>query len=169
MAALTPTKRLLLRVALSIYRFFALRFAWLRRHVAGRRGTGVEERVMSGRSWDEFCDSLKAAGAIVVAPGTPLDPFTQAEGYRYLARLARAGLENYLECSDVECPRLCAIANGSRDARICIGSDNPDNLCTVARSNRSPREAPHRRGGSALGSRMRQTRMRRSMARSSTS
>ena len=27
-----------------------------------------------------------------------------------------------------QAPQLCAIANGSRAARICIGSDNPDNL-----------------------------------------
>ena len=28
----------------------------------------------------------------------------------------------------MEAPTLCAIANGSRAARVCIGSDNPDNL-----------------------------------------
>ena len=33
-----------------------------------------------------------------------------------------------MECADPEAPQLCAIANGSRAARICIGSDNPDNL-----------------------------------------
>ena len=128
MASLSPTVRLLLRVLLSIYRAVALRCAWLHRLLTGRRGTPAEERVHSGRAWDEFCDSLKAAGASVMAPGAPRDAFNQAEGYRYLARLARAGLENFLECSDAECPRLCAIANGSRAARVCIGSDNPDNL-----------------------------------------
>ena len=128
MAVLRPTVRFLLRLALSIYRFFALRVAWIHRHITGRRGSYHEERVMNGRAWDEFCDTLKAAGASVVAPGAPRDAFNQAEGYRYLARLARAGLENFLECSDVECPQLCAIANGSRAARVCIGSDNPDNL-----------------------------------------
>ena len=49
-------------------------------------------RVVSGESWNEFCDSLKAAGAALNFPGAPLDPFNQAEGYRYLSRLARAGL-----------------------------------------------------------------------------
>ena len=127
-ATLTPTVRFLLRFSLSVYRFIALRVAWMHRHLTGRRGSYHEERVMSGRAWDEFCDTLKAAGASVVAPGAPRDAFNQAEGYRYLARLARAGLENFLECADVESPRLCAIANGSRDARVCIGSDNPDNL-----------------------------------------
>lgn len=127
-ATLTPTVRWLLRLALSIYRAIALRLASLHRLVTGRRGTRAEERVLTGTSWDEFCDTLKAAGASVMAPGAPRDAFTQAEGYRYLARLTRAGLENFLECADVDAPRLCAIANGSRAARICIGSDNPDNL-----------------------------------------
>ena len=95
----------------------ALRVAAIYRLVTGTRGTPAEERVLSGRAWDEFCDTLKAAGASVVAPGAPRDAFTQAEGYRYLARLARAGLENFLECSDVDAPRLCAIANGSRASR----------------------------------------------------
>ena len=84
--------------------------------------------MLNGVAWGEFCDTLKAAGASMLAPGAPQDAFSQAEGYRYLARLARAGLENFVECTDVEAPQLCAIANGGRAARICIGSDNPDNL-----------------------------------------
>ena len=98
-ATLRPTVRRLLRIALSCYRFVALRLAYLHRVLTGRRGTVAEERVLSGQSWDEFCDTLKAAGATVVAPGAPNDVLNQAEGYRYLARLARAGLENFLECA----------------------------------------------------------------------
>ena len=45
--------------------------------------------MLTGKSWDEFCDMLKAAGASLQAPGAPRDAFNQAEGYRYLARLAR--------------------------------------------------------------------------------
>jgi hypothetical protein len=37
----------------------------------------------------------------------------QAEGYRYLARLVRAGLENFLECADPNAPKFTSIANGS--------------------------------------------------------
>ena len=128
MAAQPPVVRALLRFFLGWYRFFALAVRSVMRKVTGTAGTPAEERVVSGMAWDEFCDTLKAAGASLSAPGTPQDPFNQAEGYRYLARLARAGLENFLECADVEAPNLCAIANGSRAARVCIGSDNPDNL-----------------------------------------
>ena len=55
------------------------------------RADVAEQRVVSGRAWDEFCDTLKAAGAALNYPGAPQDPFNQAEGYRYLTRLARGG------------------------------------------------------------------------------
>ncbi|MDD9995687.1 MAG: hypothetical protein OXS35_08105, partial [Dehalococcoidia bacterium] len=43
------------------------------------------ERVVGGQSWNDFCDSLKAAGAALSFPGAPRDPLSQAEGYRYLS------------------------------------------------------------------------------------
>ena len=63
------------------------------------------ERVVSGVAWSEFCDTLKAAGASLNAPGCPGDAFNQAEGYRYLTRL-RVALENFVECSDTAAPQL---------------------------------------------------------------
>ena len=71
---------------------------------------------------------LKAAGTAIIADGTPKDAMSQAEGYRYLSRLTRVGLEAFVECNDFEAPVISALANGSRAARVCIGSDNPDNL-----------------------------------------
>ena len=52
----------------------------------------AEDRVSSGRSWAEFCDALKRAGEQIQRADAPSDPFTRAEGYRYLSRLARAGM-----------------------------------------------------------------------------
>ena len=88
----------------------------------------VEARVVSGQSWEEFCDTLKAAGATVLAAGTPKDAFNQAEGYRYLSRIARAGLENFIECNSPQAPVLAPIVDGLRRCPIKLGSDNPDNL-----------------------------------------
>ena len=54
--------------------------------------TEAEKRVVDGTAWEEFCDSLKAAGKIIQSEKAPKDPFNQAEGYRYLSRLLRGGL-----------------------------------------------------------------------------
>eukprot|EP00316_Scyphosphaera_apsteinii_P023986 CAMPEP_0119322068 /NCGR_PEP_ID=MMETSP1333-20130426/57211_1 /TAXON_ID=418940 /ORGANISM="Scyphosphaera apsteinii, Strain RCC1455" /LENGTH=342 /DNA_ID=CAMNT_0007329203 /DNA_START=81 /DNA_END=1106 /DNA_ORIENTATION=+ len=131
---LSAPVRWLLTTFLGVYRALAL--FWLRlRSSAGQEEPGqsledaaASKRVVRGTAWDEFCDTLKASGAALLAPGAPTDAFNQAEGYRYLARLARAGLENFLECADVEAPSLTSIANGMRPAPIKLGADSPDNL-----------------------------------------
>ena len=81
------------------------------------------ERVASGRSWEEFCDTLKAAGAALSFPGAPRDAFSQAEGYRYLSRLTRAGLMAFVEHADPKAPVLHRVA----DEITKLGADNPDN------------------------------------------
>ncbi len=81
-------------------------------------------RVVSGQSWDELCDALKAAGAAVSRPGIPADPLTQAEGYRHLTRLLRAGLEAFLEHSDPRAPELRRMVHET----VKLGADNPDNI-----------------------------------------
>lgn len=122
---LSARVRWLFRAILSLYRY-AARCAL--RYTAPPASQRADQRVVTGEAWDEFCETLKAAGGVLLAPGAPTDPFNQAEGYRYLSRLVRAGLENFLECADVNAPRLCSIANGARDAPVKLGSDNPDNL-----------------------------------------
>lgn len=75
-------------------------------------------------AWDAFCEALRRAGAEVLRPEAPTDPVTRAEGFRYLARLARAGLESALEFGD---PRFPAFYSLSHET-LKIGADNPDNL-----------------------------------------
>ena len=90
----------------------------------------MAELTVSGKAWAEFCDSLKNAGAALQFPGTPQDPFNQAEGYRYLARLTRGGLEAFLECADPMEPELNRLCHET----VKLGADNPDNYyqnCTL--------------------------------------
>lgn len=81
------------------------------------------QRIVSGRSWEEFCENLKTAGAALLYPGAPRDPFQQAEGVRYLSRLTRAALEAYVEYSDPAFPRLRRMVHET----VKMGADNPDN------------------------------------------
>ena len=102
--------------------FRRIRNAYLR--LIGKSETDIiNQRVVSGKAWIEFCDNLKAAGAALAYPGTPRDPFQQAEGLRYLSRLARAGLEAYVEYSDPAFPTLRRMVHET----VKLGADNPDN------------------------------------------
>jgi hypothetical protein len=83
----------------------------------------AEQRIVTGQAWDEYCDTLKAAGAALKFPGAPQDAFSQAEGHRYLARLARAGLEGFLEDADPRAPVLKRVVHET----VKMGADNPDN------------------------------------------
>ena len=68
--------------------------------------TDAEKRVVDGTTWDQFCDALKDAGKIIRSSKAPQDAFNQAEGYRYLSRLLRGGLEGFLEFRDPLFPEL---------------------------------------------------------------
>jgi hypothetical protein len=81
------------------------------------------ERIRTGKSWEEFCDSLKAAGQTILAEGAPEDDLNRAEGFRYLSRLTRAGLESFLEYADPAAPELHRPVHET----VKIGADNPDN------------------------------------------
>ena len=81
----------------------------------------LHEKVISGEAWAEFCDDLKAAGALVQERSeTDLD---KAEGYRFLARLLRGGLSSHMETGDTKFPLI-----SSMPYQVKIGSDNPDSL-----------------------------------------
>ncbi len=96
---------------------------WWQRLRGRTPDTIAEQRIVSGQAWDEFCDALKAAGATLQFPGAPRDPFTQAEGYRYLSRLTRAGLEAFVEYADPQAPVLRRMVHETAK----MGADNPDN------------------------------------------
>jgi hypothetical protein len=78
---------------------------------------------MEGAVWDDFCDALKRAGAVVLREGSPRNTFDRAEGFRYLSRLTRVALESYIEFADPRAPVLRRPAHET----VKIGADNPDN------------------------------------------
>ena len=84
----------------------------------------TNHRIVTGKAWEEYCDNLKLAGASLFYPGSPRDPFQQAEGLRYLTRLARGGLEAFVEYSDPAFPVLRRTAHET----VKLGADNPDNI-----------------------------------------
>jgi len=61
---------------------------------------------MDGSAWERFCDTLKMAGMVVMRDSAPDSALDRAEGYRYLSRLTRAGLEAFVERAD-PLPRCC--------------------------------------------------------------
>lgn len=82
------------------------------------------DRVVSGETWNDFCDTLKEAGAVVLRETSPDDPLSRAEGWRYLSRLVRASLETFVEAADTQAPEVHRTAHET----IKLGMDNPDNI-----------------------------------------
>lgn len=87
-------------------------------------GDDMLAKVLSGQTWAEFCDALKAAGQEVLRPEAPATELDRSEGWRYLSRLTRVGLEMMLECADPDFPVLYQASHTT----VKIGADNPDNL-----------------------------------------
>ncbi len=90
-----------------------------------------EARILDGRAWRDFCERLGRIGDVVLRDGSPETAFDRAEGYRYLTRLLRAGLESQLEFGDPRFPGFYQLSNET----IKIGNDNPDNFyqnCTIS-------------------------------------
>lgn len=80
------------------------------------------QRVVSGQTWEQFCDALKRAGQQVLRPDAPADAFNRAEGWRYLSRLVRIGLEMFVEAGSPEFPTFMVPSHETAK----IGADNPD-------------------------------------------
>lgn len=79
---------------------------------------------IDGRAWHQFCDDLKDVGDQILRPDVPQDEATRAEGYRYLTRLLRLGLENNVEFNNPRFPAFYSLSHETAK----IGNDNPDNF-----------------------------------------
>ena len=99
-------------------------FSKIKRYVSGKTEEDIHaERIVSGKSWEEFCDQLKLAATNLKYPGTPQDAFSQAEGIRYLTRLTRVSLEAFVEFADPLFPVFKRMVHET----VKMGADNPDN------------------------------------------
>lgn len=75
------------------------------------------------QAWRDFCAKLAAAGEVLLAPDVPDDPLIRAEGARYLSRLTKLALEQYVEATDTDFPFFYQLSHTTGK----IGADNPDN------------------------------------------
>lgn len=86
------------------------------------------ERVIDGRVWAEFCDALKASGEVVLRESSPKGALDRAEGFRYLSRVARMALGQFVEMPDPMAPMFRRTA----DPSMKLGCDNPDSYYLMA-------------------------------------
>jgi len=75
------------------------------------------------QAWRDFCAKLAAAGEVLLAPDVPDDSLVRAEGARYLSRLTKLALEQYVEATDTDFPFFYQLSHTTGK----IGADNPDN------------------------------------------
>ncbi len=85
----------------------------------------VEEKI-----WIDFCDQLKSAGKVLLREELGASAFDRAEGLRYLARIARSGLDTFPELTGPKHP----VFRGQPDL-VKMGLDNPDNYYVGASIN----------------------------------
>ena len=64
------------------------------------------QKLLSGRAWDDFCETLRRTGHMVEQFGDDVDTLDRTEWYRCLARYVRGGLERYLEAGEPFRPRF---------------------------------------------------------------
>lgn len=77
------------------------------------------EPTINGEAWADFCDQLKSAGQIIIDNSD--DDLDRLEGFRYLSRLTRGGLNNFMENSATPHSEVLPIPHNLK-----IGCDNPD-------------------------------------------
>jgi len=82
-----------------------------------------EQEIVDGTVWNQFCDTLKMAGNVVLGTNTPSDPMNRMEGFRYLSRITRAALQTFVEHNDPLAPVLQRVVHETAK----MGADHPDN------------------------------------------
>jgi hypothetical protein len=81
--------------------------------------------LVSGRTWSDFCDSLRRAGDLILRDDVPATPLNRATGFRHLMALLHIGTDRALAGPDPWHPDLGQVAR--RDA-FKTGLDCPNAL-----------------------------------------
>ncbi len=81
-----------------------------------------EQEIVDGTVWNQFCDTLKMAGNVVMGPNAPSDPLNRMEGFRYLSRITGAALKAFVEHNDPLAPVLMRVVHETAK----MGADHPD-------------------------------------------
>lgn len=80
-------------------------------------------RLVSGQAWDDFCNSLRDAGQLILQADQPDDPRVRAEGFRFLLGLVKVGVAQAGELSERDFPKFLRILDGFSK----WGAENADN------------------------------------------
>ena len=83
-----------------------------------------DARLMTGESWRDWCDRLKAVGDEILSDAFPSDPRDRAEGYRHLTRLVVHALQMEIEAGDPLHPEFVRYETPHNQ----WGGPNPDNI-----------------------------------------
>lgn len=101
----------------------------------GDPGTPGDSRVLSGEIWDDLCETLREAGALVTGAGIPDSPLERAAGFRFLAQFLEAGINFCVTHADGDHPEFTRMI----DLGMRWGLDSPDCLYLVASVNDASR------------------------------
>ena len=88
----------------------------------------ADPRLTSGQAWNEFCEKLLKARALVMGEGVPDAPRDRAEGFRYLTRFLAAGINSCVALGDPDYP----VFGRMMDHTMPWGLDAPDCLYLYA-------------------------------------
>ena len=101
----------------------------LRKQLRSRHNAETDERrLLTGAAWEDFCESLKRAGKVVLEANPAASPLDRADGFRYLAGLANAAIRFSIDHADPVVPRFFR----SPDSRTQWGGENADNQYLLA-------------------------------------
>lgn len=107
----------------------------------GRAATRSEAensaRLDSGEAWEDYCDTLRDAGRLILDADQPDLPGVRAAGFRYLLGLVKVGAAQAAELSDRDRPKWIRI----EDSFSKWGAENADNhyLATHIRADQTYR------------------------------